>query len=166
MLKYAMLAGAMTIAAPVMAQMAPQTSPNAAPAGAAGTVAPAAPATTTSAAPATPQSTTAMPDATAQTAPAAPQTTGAAPTEQAATGSQVGQVVDAEFATYDKDANGTLSSAEFATWMVALKTKSDPTTKADSPATKKWNDAAFVQADKDKSKSVSKTELTGFLSQG
>jgi hypothetical protein len=156
MLKYALLTGAMMIAAPVIAQTTTQPAANPAPAGATGTVAPATPATTMDAAPATPQSATASPNATAQ----------AAPAEQPATGNQVAQVVDAEFPTYDTDSNGTLSGTEFAAWMVALKTKSDPATKATSPETKKWNDAAFAQADTDKSKSVSKTELTGFLSKG
>ena len=50
--------------------------------------------------------------------------------------------------------------------LVALKEKSDPSTKPDSPATKAWVTQAFASADKDKSKSLSKTELTGFLSQG
>ena len=152
MLNYALLAGAMMIAAPAIAQTTTQTAPNPAPSGTMTPVAPAAPATTTDAMPATPQ--------------AAPQTAAAAPAEQPATGSQVAQVVDTEFPTYDKDGDGKLSQVEFSAWMVALKTKSDPATKADSPATKKWNTAAFAQADTDKSKSVSKDELTGFLSKG
>ena len=152
MLNYALLAGAMMIAAPAIAQTTTQTAPNPTPSGTMTPVAPAAPATTTDAMPATPQ--------------AAPQTAAAAPAEQPATGSQVAQVVDTEFPTYDKDGDGKLSQVEFSAWMVALKTKSDPATKADSPATKKWNTAAFVQADTDKSKSVSKDELTGFLSKG
>jgi hypothetical protein len=170
MLKYVLLAGAMTIAAPAMAQTAAPTAANPAPDSTTTPVAPATPATTTDAAPAT----ATVPGATAQAAPASPQTTGAAPmqqaaatlTEQPATGSQVAQVVDSEFPTYDKDSDGNLNQIEFSAWMVALKTKSDPATKADSPATKKWNTAAFVQADADKSKSVSKDELTGFLSKG
>ncbi len=163
MLKYALLAGAMTIAAPVLAQMAPQTATNPAPAATTTPVAPATPATTTDAAPATTQAAPASPTT---AAPAAPQTATAAPAEQPATGSQVAQVVDAEFPTYDKDSDGKLSQTEFSAWMVALKTKSDPATKADSPETKKWNTAAFAQADADKSKSVGKDELTAFLSKG
>jgi hypothetical protein len=156
MLKHVLLAGAMIIAAPAIAQTTPQTGANSAPTAATGPVAPAAPATTANTAPTTPQAAPATPDATAQ----------AAPTEQAATGSQVAQIVDAEFPTYDKDSDGNLNSAEFAAWMTALKMKSDPSTKADSPATKKFNTAAFAQADTDKSKSVTKAELTGFLSKG
>lgn len=163
MLKYVLLAGAMTIAAPVIAQTAPQTGAGSAPTG---TVAQAAPAMTTGVAPATPQAMPAAPATTAQTGTAAPQTTGAAPTEQVATGSQVAQVVDSEFPTYDKDGDGKLSQMEFSAWMTALKTKTDPTAKPDSAATKKWNTAAFAQADTDKSKSVTKEELTGFLSKG
>jgi hypothetical protein len=170
MLKYVLLAGAMTIAAPAMAQTTAPAAANPAPGSTTNPVAPATPATTRDAAPAT--ATTS--GATAQVAPVGPQTTGAASNQQAAaalaeqpaTGSQVAQVVDSEFGTYDKDSDGKLSQVEFSAWMVALKTKSDPATKADSPATKKWNTAAFAQADADKSKSVSKDELTGFLSKG
>lgn len=166
MLKYVLLAGAMTFAAPVLAQTAPQTGANTARTGTMGTVAPATPATTTDAAPATPQASTAAPAATEQAAPAAPQATAAAPTEQAATGSQVAQVVDAEFAGYDKDGDGKLTQVEFAAWMDALKAKTDPSAKPGTAAAKKWNTAAFAQADVDKSKSVTKEELTGFLSKG
>ena len=51
-------------------------------------------------------------------------------------------------------------------WMVALKTKTDPATKPDAPETKKWVSAAFAQADADKNKSLTKAEVTGFLTQG
>ncbi|MFN3435523.1 MAG: hypothetical protein ACK4ZY_14125, partial [Sphingomonas sp.] len=62
--------------------------------------------------------------------------------------------------------DGKLEKAEFASWMVKLKQASDPKASATSPETKSWVNAAFAQADKDKSKSVSETELVGFLSQG
>jgi Ca2+-binding EF-hand superfamily protein len=86
--------------------------------------------------------------------------------EQPATGGQVAQVVDTEFPTYDKNGDGKLSATEFGGWMVALKSKTDPSTKPDAPETKKWVSAAFAQADTDKSKSLTKTEVTSFLSQG
>lgn len=86
--------------------------------------------------------------------------------EQPATGSQVAQVVDTEFPTYDKNGDGKLSATEFGGWMVALKSKTDPTTNSTAPETKKWVSAAFAQADADKNKSLTKTELTSFLSQG
>ena len=74
-------------------------------------------------------------------------------------------MVNTEFPTYDKNSDGNLSKTEFASWMTALKA-ADPNAKKDAAADKKWNDAAFAQADSDKSKSVSKDELTGFLSKG
>ena len=142
MLKYAMLAGAALVAAPVLAQTnttSPQTSASggaavgqAAPSGAPTDAVPMQPATR----------------------------------EQPATGSQVAQVVDTEFPTYDKNGDGKLSATEFGGWMVALKSKTDPSTKPDAPETKKWVSAAFAQADTDKSKSLTKTEVTSFLSQG
>lgn len=178
MLKYALLAGAMTIAAPALAQTAANPTPGAQAATPTAPVQAATPDQAMTTAPkdaAMPQ--TSAPTSTAQAQPqsTAPQPTTpqptTAPTEQAATqpapsGDQVAQVVDTEFPTYDANKDGKLSASEFSTWMVALKTKTDPTTKATSPDTKKWVSAAFIQADTDKNKSLSKTELTGFLSQG
>ncbi|VVT16458.1 Calcium-binding protein [Sphingomonas sp. EC-HK361] len=153
MLKIAFLASAMTIAVPVAAQTA-QTAPAALQQTAPATqTTPAAPATATDpmqAQPATPAT------------PADPAATAAQP---AASGDQVAQVVNTEFPTYDKNSDGNLSKTEFASWMTALKA-ADPSAKKDAAADKKWNDAAFAQADADKSKSVSKDELTGFLSKG
>jgi len=88
------------------------------------------------------------------------------PQQPAAGKDQIAQVVESEFPTYDKDGSGALSSTEFASWMVKLKTDTDPATKADSSTTKKWIAQAFAQADSDKSKTVSMAELESFLSQG
>ncbi len=146
MMKYAFLGAAMMVSAPVLAQVTP------------------APAQTTPTAPQAAPATSADPAQTAQPA----TSTEAAPAggQVQATGSQIAQVVDTQFPTYDKDGDGKLNKAEFAQWMVALKSQTDPSTKAEAPATKKWVGSAFAQADTDKDKTVSKTELTGFLSQG
>ncbi|MGA1800390.1 EF-hand domain-containing protein [Sphingomonas sp. 4RDLI-65] len=153
MIKYALLAGAMTIAAPALAQStttSPQTAPTA---------------TTGSADPSMSPAQTAP----GQTPPAQSAPTQSGQTAQAtrpASGDQVAQVIDTEFPTYDKNGDGKLSTAEFGDWMVALKTKTDPATQPGTPETKKWVAAAFAQADTDKNKSLSKPELTSFLSQG
>ena len=147
MMKYAFLAGAMMASAPVFAQEATapgQTSP-----------------APVQAAPAT----SADPTQAAQPA-TDPAATTPAQGQVQATGDQIAQVVDTQFPTYDKDGDGKLNRAEFGQWMVALKSQTDPSTKADAPATRKWIGTAFAQADTDKDKTVSKTELTGFLSQG
>jgi Ca2+-binding EF-hand superfamily protein len=89
----------------------------------------------------------------------------AATAQQPVTGAQVAQVVDAEFPGYDKNGDNLLSTSEFGAWMVALKTQSDPTTVAAAPETRKWVDGAFAQADADKNKMLTKTELTRFLTQ-
>lgn len=146
MMKYAFLGTAMMVSAPVLAQVTP------------------APAQTTPSAPQAAPATTAGPAQTAQ--PAASTEAAPAGGQVQATGSQIAQVVDTQFPTYDKDGDGKLNKAEFAQWMVALKSQTDPSTKAEAPATKKWVGSAFAQADTDKDKTVSKTELTGFLSQG
>ena len=144
-MKYAILGAAMMASAPVLAQVTP------------------APAQTTPAAPQGATVTTADP---AQAAQPAADASASTQGQVQANGSQIAQVVDTQFPTYDKDGDGKLNKAEFAQWMVALKSQTDPSTKADAPATKKWVGSAFAQADTDKDKTVSKTELTGFLSQG
>ncbi len=132
-----LLAGAMMIAAPALAQVTPNA---------------------------------AEPVQAAPVATPAPATTAPATTEAAATvatdGAQVAQAVETQFGSYDANGDGKLSRPEFAAWMVALKTASDPATQAESAATQKWVGAAFAQADTDKSRSLDKREVTGFLSQG
>lgn len=181
MLKHVLLASAFMISTPVLAQnqpqtATPQTDTNAAPAQPQTAPVPSAPAATapapqttsapTSAAPTTPPAPTTA-EAQPQTAPAP---TAPAPDAQAANstpanaGAQVAEVVNGEFGTYDKNKNGSLSKTEFGAWMTALRTKADPSVKDDA-ANKSWVAKAFTQADTDKSGSVSKDELTNFLSQ-
>lgn len=147
MLKFTPLAGAMLIAAPAIAQQAPTDAQSLQPSSAS----PAGQTTPTTPVPADPA-----------TMPAAP--VDAAPVGQPVTGAdQIAQVVEAEFPTYDKDADGTLNTAEFGAWMVALRSATDKSVTADSKSMKTWTKTAFAQADADKSKSITKTELTGFL---
>ena len=94
--------------------------------------------------------------------PAAPATAAPVAPAPAAT-AEVTAIVAREFPAYDKDRDGALSRAEFADWMVKLKTIADPATRADAPSTQTWLGAAFAQADADKSKSLTLVELTGFL---
>jgi len=176
MLKHVLLASAILISTPALAQNQPQTATPQPDTNAAPAQPQTAPMPQTAPAPTTPAPTTAAPttpaapttaDAQPQTAPApvapAPdaQAANAAPSGQ---GAQVAEVVGGEFGTYDKNKNGTLSKAEFGAWMTALRTKADPSLKDDA-ANKSWVAQAFTQADTDKSKSVSKDELTNFLSQ-
>ncbi|WP_082746375.1 EF-hand domain-containing protein [Sphingomonas sp. CCH5-D11] len=92
-----------------------------------------------------------------------PQEPAAAEPAQAAatTTDQVSSIVNAEFASYDKDGNGTLEKAEFAAWMDALKAKAPDG--GDKPGDASWNEAAFAKADTDKSTTLTRAELTGFL---
>lgn len=168
MIKNILLAGTMMIAAPAFAQTAPAAGHGtAAPA----PTVPASGSTTTGAATTAPQSATAQaapattPDATAAQ-PASSQAANATSSSATPAPTQVAQVVDQQFATYDKDGDGALSKAEFSAWMTALKSQA-PTAPKESPAQQTaWNDAAFKQADGDKSASVTKTELTSFLVKG
>jgi len=150
MLKYALLAGVITLSAPALAQTQTNTAPTQATPGqtvpGSGSVE------------AQPQS-TAPADTTTATDGA--QTAAAQP---AAGADQVATVVQTEFPTYDANQDGKLEKAEFASWMVKLKQASDPKASAESAATKKWVSAAFAQADTDKSQSISQPELIGFLS--
>ena len=161
MLKHVFLAGAMTLSVPAFAQEVPvqDKTPQTTPA----TPMPTEPTDPAQSAPATPQMTAPADSAAppARDSMATAQPAAAAPTPAA----QVADVVTKEFPSYDKNGDGNLSAKEFDTWMVALKTASDPATKATAPATKTWLTQAFAQADTDKNKKVSKSELTGFLSQ-
>lgn len=162
MLKYALMASAMMVAAPVIAQEQPASSPTSS--------------TGTTTAPTDqtgPMSTSPTSDPmTAGDPTSTGQSTGTTGTDSTASGgavagtTQIAQVVETEFPTYDKNADGALNSSEFGSWMVALRTASDPATKAGSKEMKAWTSSAFAQADIDKSKSVSKAELTGFLAKG
>ena len=154
MLKFVLIGSAMVLSEPAVAQ-------NGAAAGQTTTATdPAAPTAQTQAAPQSP-----VDSAMAGPATTAAQSTTATPAagETVTGASAVAQVVESEFPTYDKDANGALSKTEFGAWMVALKTASDPSTKAASAATKTWVGQSFTAADADKSASVSKAELAGFL---
>lgn len=154
MMKRILLASAVLMSAPALAQ-------DAAPAQAT--------APTAQAAPANPAPAQADPSITAtQPALADPATQTAQATAEAgqpASGAQIAQIVEAEFPKYDKDGKGQLTEKQFGEWMVALRSASEPGVTADKPEVKSWVKQAFAQADKDKSKAVSKAELTSFLSQ-
>jgi hypothetical protein len=188
MLKHVLLASAMLIATPALAQNQPQTmtppsDTNAAPAQPQTAPAPQTPSATNPAPQTTPAPTAEVPaaPATANTQPqSSPSPTTPAPNAQAANpapadsataaatpsggGAQVADVVNSEFGTYDKNSDGKLTKTEFGAWMTALRTKADPSVKDDA-ANKAWVAQAFTQADSDKSKTISKDELTNFLSQ-
>ncbi|WP_448502607.1 hypothetical protein [Sphingomonas sp.] len=94
-----------------------------------------------------------------------PQTADAGQPQQASA-DQIAQIVDAEFPTYDKSGTGEVNKEEFAEWMVALRSASEPGVDAQSAEVQGWVEQAFAQADTDSSDGVSKEELTAFLSQG
>lgn len=148
MMKMILLAGAALIATPAMAQDTTGT-PTGTPTPDATQIAPA-PAPAPSDAQVTP-------------APAPQGDPSAATDDQ---GAKVAAIVSTEFPTYDADKSGDLSATEFASWMDALKKASDPTFDATKPDSKAWVDQAFAAADADKSKAVSKDELTHFLTTG
>jgi hypothetical protein len=124
------------------------------------------PAETTAPAPVEPDTPPPVDDMTAQPAPSSPPPSSSAPSDSAATPSQIAQIVEQEFPTYDGDANGELSETEFSAWMKKLRTATDPTVDPESEQVKSWVAQAFGAADADKSGGVSKTELIGFLSRG
>lgn len=165
MIKSILLAGAVAISAPVVAQEAPvqETPPAPAEQPAQPAEAPVAteqPAETAQqpqeATPAEPAAPAEQPAQTAEQQPA-PQG------QQPANATQIASVVDQGFPTYDKDADGSLKAEEFNSWMVALRSASEPAFKGESAADKQWLSAALTQADKDKSGGVNKDELKTFL---
>ncbi len=140
MKSFLFVASALTLATPVFAQTTPPA-PAATP-----------PATTSSST----SVTTPMANGTAAT------TTTTAPAPAAAPPAQTpDQILAAEFPTYDKDGNKTLSRAEFDTWMTALQAKGGQ--KLTAAQLKTWLNTSFTKADADKSSSVSLAELTTFL---
>lgn len=149
MIKQMLLIGAAAISFPALAQTTPPASDPAT------TAEPAPAPDTASPAPAPDASTT--PPASSQPAPS-----GAA----AASPTQIAQIVEQEFPTYDGDKNGDLNEAEFGAWMKKLRAATDPATDVESAEVKTWIGQAFASADGDKSGAVNKTELTGFLSRG
>lgn len=154
MLKQMLLIGAAAVSFPALAQTtAPVSDPTTPPA--ASEPAPAPDASTPPAEPAP------APDA--STPPASGQ---AAPSGGAATPTQIAQIVDQEFPTYDGDKNGDLNETEFGAWMKKLRAATDPSADVESAEVKTWIGQAFASADGDKSGAVNKTELTGFLSRG
>lgn len=180
MLKSILLAGAVMISAPVLAQEAPaqettppaqeQATPPAAeqPAAPAESPAPAEqPAETAQqpqeATPAEQPAQTAEQPAAATEQPA--QTAQSTPSsgQQPANAAQIAQVVDQGFPTYDKDADGSLKAEEFNSWMVALRSASEPAFQGQSAADKEWLTRALAAADADKSGGVNKDELKTFL---
>ena len=136
MMKTVLLTGSMVIAAPALAQTQAPAAPTAA-----------GPAQTASAPATTPVEIT-------------PPTASAAPMQ-----TQVAQVVDQQFGTYDKDADGALSKAEFSAWMTVLKAQANAR-ESDPKLEMAWNDAAFRRADGDRSFTVTRVELTGFFIKG
>ncbi len=158
MLKQMLLIGAAAVSFPVLAQTTAPAADSAAP--------------TTAAEPApvpestmpTDPATTPAPAPDASAPPAATEPAPAAGT--AATPTQIAQIVEKEFPTYDADANGDLNNMEFAAWMKKLRAATEPGVDPESAEVKTWIDQAFAAADGDKSGAVNKTELTGFLSRG
>lgn len=180
MLKSILLAGAVMISAPVLAQETPaqettppaqeQATPPAAeePAAPAETPAPAEqPAETAQqpqeATPAEQPAQTAQEPAPATEQPAQTAQQPAQSGQQPANATQIAQVVDQGFPTYDKDADGSLKAEEFNSWMVALRSASEPAFNGQSAADKDWLTRALAAADADKSGGVNKEELKTFL---
>jgi Ca2+-binding EF-hand superfamily protein len=89
-----------------------------------------------------------------------------APAAQPSRAESARLLVEAEFPIYDADKTGDLSQAEFSKWVLALHSKAEQngaTPTKDAAAKDKWAKDAFITADKDKSKKISKLEMTGFL---
>ena len=118
-------------------------------------------------APAPAPETTAPPAA--EPAPPVGETAAAEPAPAAgtpATATQVAQIIDREFPAYDTDSSAELSEVEFAGWMKKLRAANEPTVDVESAEVQTWIGQAWSAADTDKNGTVSKEELTAFLSKG
>lgn len=171
MLKSILLASAVAISAPALAQDMPQQQtpppqeqpapteatepvPQEAPAPATQPEAEVTPEATPTPAPTPTPTPTPEPQAQAQTTQSAP---------QPATATQIAQIVDQGFPTYDKDADGSLKPEEFSAWMVALRSATEPGFTGEAAAEKQWLTNAHATADADKSGGVTVAELKTFL---
>lgn len=172
MLKSILLASAVAISAPAFAQDMPQQQtpppqeqpaptettepvPQETPAPATQPEAEVTPAPTPTPTPTpTPEPQAAEPQAQAQTS---------QPAQQPANAAQIAQIVDQGFPTYDKDGDGNLTGAEFGSWMVALRSATEPAFTGESEADKEWLTRALAAADADKSGGVTNPELKTFL---
>lgn len=83
--------------------------------------------------------------------------------QQPASAVQIAQIVDQGFPSYDKDADGSLKPEEFGSWMVALRSASEPAFTGESAADKEWIGRALAAADADQSGGITKDELKTFL---
>lgn len=77
----------------------------------------------------------------------------------------VAKIIETEFPAYDANKNGDLDQPEFTKWVLALHGAStDANAKAmDDAAKLNWANGAFASADADKSKKISKAEMSKFL---
>lgn len=154
MIKSILLAGAVIISAPVLAQEMPAQETT--PPEQEQTLPPESGARAETPAPSEQPAQTAQQPAPAQQQPAQPG-------QQPANAAQIAQVVDQGFPTYDKDADGSLKPEEFSSWMVALRSASEPAFTGQSAADQEWLTRALAAADADKSGGVNKDELKTFL---
>jgi hypothetical protein len=164
MVKHLLLIGAMSIAVPAMAQTGQTTTgTSTSQAGAPSSGQQSLPPTAT--ARGGTQGTTQTPQSSqAPQSSQSPQASQSTQSSQAASPTQIAQVVEQDFPKYagGKDA---LTQTQFGAWMASLRSATEPGVTADSPEMKTWITQAFTQADTDKSKSVSRAELTAFLTQ-
>src|SRR3546814_18711477 len=70
-----------------------------------------------------------------------------APADAAATPTQIAQIVEQEFPTYDGDKNGDLNEAEFGAWMKKLRAATDPAADVESAEVTRWIGQAFATDD-------------------
>jgi hypothetical protein len=150
MLKLVSISIAALAASSAFAQVVDPAAPSASPSPSAGAPAAAQPGALDPATPAQPGTSTGDPAASSGAAAASP----------------VAAVIDSQFPTYDKDKSGTLSGPEFKQWIADLKAQemTSEGKPADPAVAKQYAATAWKAADKNKDGTVSKDELTAFLS--
>lgn len=180
MLKSILLASAVAISAPAFAQDMPQQQtpppqeqsaptettepvPQEAPAPATQPEAEVTPAPTPTPSPTPTPTPTPTPAPEPQVAEPQAQAQTSQPAQQPANAAQIAQIVDQGFPTYDKDGDGNLTGEEFGSWMVALRSATEPAFTGESASDKEWLTRALAAADADKSGGVTNPELKTFL---
>ncbi|MBN8829666.1 MAG: EF-hand domain-containing protein [Sphingomonadales bacterium] len=89
------------------------------------------------------------------------------PAQSSSTGTQVASFVDQQFPTVDTDADGALTQTEFEGWISKLKTAELQSSgkPVDAAEVRTYAQNAFLTADKDADKKVTKAEVAQFFGQ-
>lgn len=71
--------------------------------------------------------------------------------------------IDAQFARYDVNGDGSLDLAEFGEWLIALRTAKEADFDREKPEARAWVQDSFTATDADRDQKISRAEWARFL---